>query len=301
MPAPAGADQSKVRDDFELSRLSPPSPLPPLAAASFPGRSASTFRDLFFDALRAQTPPPQKTGPCIQAKGEQAMKFKSPVFSQASGSIAGITYSHNRGGLYVRARVVPTNPGSPFQMVIRGFVANLTSLWNNTLTAVERAAWDAYALAVPLLNTLGEPINVGGLAMYIRSNVPRLQAALPRVDVAPIIFNLGDFTNPTFDTFAAATNEFSVNFADTDDWANEDDAAMLILGSRPQNPSVNYFKGPYRFAGLIAGDAITPPTSPATLTSAFAFDVGQVVFLQARVTRADGRLTLPFRGNSIGA
>ena len=229
------------------------------------------------------------------------MKFKSALITEASGSIGGMTASRNRGGQYFRARAVPVNPNSPQQQAIRGFVATLTSLWNGTLTPAQRDTWDQYALNVPLPDRLGEPRNVGGLAMYVRSNVPRLQAALPRVDTGPAIFNLGEFTNPAFSTFAAATDDFAVTFQADDDWANEDDAAMLLLGSRPTNPTINFFKGPYRFADLIAGDAITPPISPATIVNPFGFEVGQRVFVQMRVSRADGRLTLPFRGTGVGA
>lgn len=229
------------------------------------------------------------------------MKFKSALITQASGSIGGLTASRNRGGQYFRARAVPVNPNSPQQQAIRGFVASLTSLWNGTLTAPQRDSWNQYALNVPLPDKLGEPRNVGGIAMYIRSNVPRLQGALPRVDDAPTVFNLGAFTNPSFGTFAATTNDFAVTFDANDDWANEDDAAMLILGSRPTNPTINFFKGPYRFAGLIAGDAITPPTSPATIVNPFNFAVDQRVFVQIRISRVDGRLTLPFRGTGLGA
>lgn len=227
------------------------------------------------------------------------MKFKSALLTDASGSIGGITASRNRGGLYLRARVVPVNPNTPFQQAIRGFVASLTSGWNDTLTIGQRAGWDTYANQVPLPDPLGDPRNVGGLAMYVRSNVPRLQAALPRVDDAPIVFDLGTFTNPTFGTFAAATNDFAVTFDNTDAWANEDDSAMLVLGSRPQNASINFFKGPYRFADLIAGDATTAPTSPATIVNPFAFEAAQQIFVQIRITRADGRLSLPFRGGGI--
>lgn len=229
------------------------------------------------------------------------MKIKSALFTEASGSLGGLTASRNRGGQYLRARAIPVNPNTPQQQAIRGFVANLTSLWNSTLSAAQRTSWDEYALNVPLPDPLGEPRNVGGLAMYVRSNVPRLQAALPRVDTGPEVFNLGPFTNPVFATFAAATQDFQVTFDNTDAWANEDDSAMLVLGSRPQNDAINFFKGPYRFAGSIDGDAATPPTSPATIVNPFVFGVGQRVFVQARVSRADGRLTLPFRGNGLGA
>lgn len=222
------------------------------------------------------------------------MKFKSQVLTQASGSIGGVTYSHNKGGMYQRARSTPTNPGSTFQSAIRGFVSALTGLWNNTLTTAERAGWIIYADQVPLVDRLGEQMQVTGLNMYVRSNVPRLQAGLARVDTPPTTFNLGTFTNPSF-AVDAATDDVDVSFTATDAWANETGGAMLILASRPQNPSINYFKGPYRLAGSILGDTTTPPTSPATIVLPFPVVVGQKVFFQARTTLADGRLAAFFR------
>lgn len=229
------------------------------------------------------------------------MKFKSPVYSQASGSIAGITYSHNRGGMYTRARAIPTDPQSPQQMAIRGFVAALTSLWNNVLTGPQRVAWDTYADAVTLLNPLGEPINIGGLAHYVRSNVPRLQNGYGRVDDGPVIFNLGEFTPITVDALTAATKHFNLNFTEADDWVEEDGAGMYIASSRSQNPSINYFKGPYRLLGGIAGNSVAPETTPFDGDAAFPIVVGNRTFFQVRVSRADGRLSLPFRVNGIGA
>ncbi len=239
--------------------------------------------------------------PPYSQSGAVPVKIKSALITSASGSIGGLTASHNRGGLYLRARTIPTNPNSPQQQVVRAFVASLTSAWLNTLTELQRMAWDGYALLVPLPDPLGEPRNVGGLQMFIRSNVPRLQAGLDLAADAPTVFNLAEFHGISVGTFAAATNDFAVTFDNTRLWAGEDGGAILVLGSRPQNPSVNYFKGPYQFAGLIEGDAITPPTSPATIVNPFPFAVDSRVFVQMRVTRADGRLSLPFRDFGLGA
>jgi len=221
------------------------------------------------------------------------MKFKSQVITEASGSVGGQTFSHNRGGMYIRARAVPVNPGSVYQQAVRNYVAQLTSLWLNTLTAAQRNLWDQYAEAVPLPDRLGEPRNAGGLGQYVRSNVPRLQAGLTRVDVGPTVFNLGAFTNPTIASITAPT-ALSLAFDNTDAWASEVGAAMLVYGSRTMNPSINYFKGPYRYADQIAG-AATPPTSPAAITLPFTQVAGLVCFVRVRVTRADGRLSSSFR------
>lgn len=231
------------------------------------------------------------------------MIFTSVILESASGSIGGITASRNRGGPYMRGRAVPTNPNTPQQQAVKSAAAQLASLWRNTLTEAQRTAWDLYSENVPLPNSLGQNRVVGGLAMYIRSNVSRIAsgvAGLIRVDDAPIIFNLGDVGPLTVESATAATDIVSMAFTDTDEWVDEDAAALLVYTGRAQNPSINYFKGPYRFAGAVEGDSTTPPTTPAAITAAFNIDVDNRTFVFARVSRADGRLSTPFRGFGIG-
>lgn len=218
------------------------------------------------------------------------------------GAIGGWVFSRNKGGDYVRNRAIPTQPGSGPQEAVKSLMSQLANLWSGTLTAAERAAWDAYAYAVELPNSQGVYRNVGGLAMYVRSNLPRLQAdpvTLPRVDDGPVDFTLGEYTLPDVGNASEATQLIGVTFDNTDGWANEDEAAMLVYVSRPQNPAVNYFKGPYRFAGKILGDSMTPPTSPATLAAPFPFVDGQRLFARVNVTRDDGRLGTDFRDTTL--
>lgn len=216
--------------------------------------------------------------------------FTSPVLAEVSGSLGGIVFSHGPGGPYMRARALVTNPNTPQQQLIRGLLSQLTSLWVNTLSQLERDAWILYAANVTLLNRIGQARNVSGLNMYVRSNVPILQALFARQDTAPPIFDLGDFTAPTA-TAQAAAQTLTVTFADTDEWVDEDDAALLVYASRPQNNSIEFFKGPYRFAGSIDGDLALPPTSPAVIPLPFAAVAGQNVHFRAQVIRADGRLS----------
>ncbi len=219
------------------------------------------------------------------------MLFKPLIGAELSGSIGGITASHNKGGAYFRSRVIPTDPASPFQGIVRQSLGNLAARWSGLLSQSARDAWDLYAANVPLLNPLGESINVTGLNMFQRSNVPRQQNGLPRVDVAPSIFNLGDFTAPTVVSFTSPT-ALSLTFTEADDWVSEDDAAMLIYGSRAQNASINFFKGPYRaYVTQLLGEVAIPPTTPFAGVNPFSVAIGNKVFLKVSVTRADGRLS----------
>jgi len=229
---------------------------------------------------------------------EMAIFTPGGGIAAVSGSIGGTTFSRNRGGAYMRLRAIPINPNTVYQQAVRTLVGTLTSRWLDVLTPEQRAAWDTYALNVELPNPLGQPRNVGGLGMFVRSNVPRLQASptdLPRIDDAPTIFNLGEYTSPNLLSASEATQTADVTFDNTDEWANEDSSGLLIYGSRARNPSINYFKGPYRLAGYVEGNGTTPPTSPISLEWPFPFTVGQRLFMMVRVSRADGRLSTPFR------
>lgn len=223
------------------------------------------------------------------------MLFKSTIVGSGSGSVGGITISHNRGGLYIRLRSIPTNPNTTFQQAVRGFMSQLNVLWSTTLTASQRAEWDAYADAVPLPNPLGDPRNVGGKGMYIRANVPRLQAAMARIDDGPANHTLAALSNPIVANASEATANYEVSFINTDDWANDDAGGLLVWSSRAINVTRNFFKGPYRFAGLVAGNSTTPPTSPATVPSPFPLTEGFNVHVRVAAVEGDGRVSSDFR------
>lgn len=233
------------------------------------------------------------------ASGDDVMKFKSQLVTQASGSIGGFTASHNRGGLYLRARSIPVNSNTSFQQTVRNLMSQLTSRWVNTLTQAQRDAWSVYADQVLITDALGEPRKLPPLAMYCRSNIARGQAGLGIVDDGPTVYTLPTLTPLTLAVDATA-DEADVGYDNGDDWATADGGGLIIAISRPQNVSIGYFNGPYRFAGLVAG-AATPPTSPATLALPFPVSDGNKVFMQARATLADGRLSSPFRLDALAA
>lgn len=223
------------------------------------------------------------------------MKFTSALIEAASGSLGGMTFSHNRGGQYIRGRAVPTNPNSVLQQAVRGYMSQLAAAWHDTLTAAQRLAWDAYGENVGVLDRLGKTIYLTGQNHYIRSNVPRLQAAATRIDDGPTTFNLGSEGTPSF-AIDTANDEVDVTFVDTDLWVDEDDSHMLVYASIPNDQTRNFFKGPYQFIGSIDGDSVTPPTTPAAIALPQAIVAGQRNFFQVRTSRADGRLTPVFRG-----
>lgn len=228
------------------------------------------------------------------------MKFKSTLLTEASGGIAGLVFSHNKGGMYVRARTIPTNPASTRQAAVRSLMNQAANRWIDKLTVQQRADWAAYAEVVTLPNVLGAQIKIGPNAHYIRCWVGRKMLELPGLDDAPANFNLGEYTAPSF-SLSAATQKATVAFTNTDDWANENGAALGYYFSRPFSPAVVFFKGPYRYQGRTLGNHTTPPESPVVTSVPFAFSEGQQVGMRVIVTRADGRLSLPFLVSGISS
>lgn len=229
------------------------------------------------------------------------MLFKSQVYTQASGSIGGITYAHNSGGMYSRARAIPVNPNTAFQQTVRSLFAAVGNAWQTVLTAAQRESWEDYAANYQVTNRLGDLINLSGVAMYTRNNVARLQAGLARVDDGPTTFTGGPSDPTIAGTASAATQNISLTFNDGLPWCDLDGAGLLLYVSRPQSPTLNYFNGPYRFADSVDGDSSTAPTSPASIAAPFTFVAGQVLHARAVIVNDDGRIGPDFRFRSTAS
>lgn len=217
------------------------------------------------------------------------MLWRGPFGGGAAAGAQGSTVaSHNRFGQYLRARTTPTNPATTQQQAVRNAVKNLTAAYQSTLTANQRTAWQTYANNVTTTNRLGDPVNLTALNMYARNNTPRQQAAQTTINDAPVVMNLGSFTTPTI-TLGAATFNGTLTFAAADAWVATSSSAsgMLIYASRQQAPSVNFFKGPYRFAAKA-----NSTTGSATFTLPFiAGPTTNRTFFNLRVAYTDGRLS----------
>jgi len=227
------------------------------------------------------------------------MKFKSAVITAGSGSVGGLTVSHNSAGMYFRGRSTPTDPSSLQQNLCRNALSFLSNYWLNTLTAGQRTEWDTYAGNVTILDKFGDAIYISGFNHFLRSNTFRKRIGIAVIADGPANFNKGEFTSPQI-TCSEAAQTVSVAFNAADDWANEDDAWLAVYSSRPQNLSINFFKGPYQLAGYVQGIAAGPAVSPLNATSPFAFTAGQKIFARINVVRADGRLSNSFSTFCIG-
>lgn len=220
------------------------------------------------------------------------MIFKSAIFTSVSGSIGGITFFQSSSGLTARTRTIPLDPNSNQQQAVRSALSDLSNRWQDTVTDAERGDWNTYAANVTLLNALGDPINVSGFNMYIRSNVQRLQNGRVVIDPAPTIFNLGNQGSlPVFSASAATQRIDLTPLAADPGWFSEDGAFGFVFVSRPMNAGINFFRGPWRLNGAFPGDSGVPLVPPLGTDAPFPFVAGQKLGVRHNVTRADGRRT----------
>lgn len=224
------------------------------------------------------------------------MLYKSPVYSQASGSIAGLTYSRNRGGQYVRARAIPTNPNSPRQADIRNCMANAVTDWKS-LSAPARTSWETYAQNTPMTNRVGDTIYLTGQQQWIRTHTVAQYNGLDPVSLfanAPTIFDLGNTGTLGFETVSELGGNCIFSVGDTPAWAGDDGAYVAIQLGRQVNPTVNFYKTPLRSADFVPGDSTTPITSfTANYTTTWGNDpvAPGKVFARLVVLQSDGRLS----------
>lgn len=216
---------------------------------------------------------------------------------QMSGSLAGNTYARNRFANYVRARTKPVNPKTARQNTIRASLAFLCDRWAHTLDAAKRLAWNDYGKGVAMKNRLSESIFLTGFNHYIRSNMIRKQLGEAIIDDGPTINELPAQDDSMSVTATEDPQLLTIGYAVGLDWASEVGAMIVFFQGRPQNAQRNFFAGPWRLFGYRNGADPGPPVEPYFNTPVFAIAALQHLWVYARISRADGRLSEPFRAN----
>jgi len=113
------------------------------------------------------------------------VKF-GPMVVGARGTLAGIIFSANAAGPFVRQWSRGSNPRSEGQQIQRQHLGDFATKWNQ-LTDAERLDWDDYAddPAQELTNSLGETYFASGFNWYVRINTHLAIAAAAERDDAP--------------------------------------------------------------------------------------------------------------------
>lgn len=210
--------------------------------------------------------------------------------SEISGSIGGTTFARNRGGAYARNRTTPLNPKSAAQTIVRAGFASLATRWATVLTGSQRDAWSEWAANVPVPNRLGEDRFLTGLQTYIKSNALLQLIGATLADNAPVSFTAGPTLEPVYAIDEAAQTYTVTNLGGYDP-ATDGIVGIVFSISRPVNPGVNFFQGPFvQAAASIYATLAALPTADALPVT---LGVGQKTFIRCAPVLPDGRVGVP--------
>lgn len=208
------------------------------------------------------------------------MKFLGPP---SSGSNAGTTWSHNKGGQYTRNRRTPTNPNTVKQQLARSVLAYLSRYWA-TLTSTQQQTWRDWASVNLVVDSLGQAIPMSGHQAFIQLNARLLQAGGTLSTTPPSTPDPVALTSLTITATAPAT--ISAAFAPTPMAAN---TRVVLWQTLPGSPG----RDPNFAQARVVGYSATAQATPYAPTSPYPGVAGNVSNFFASVLDPNGRISPP--------
>lgn len=235
------------------------------------------------------------------------MKYTPGIMTGTmSGSAGAVVASHNRSGAYLRTRAIPTNPNSTRQQAVRSAFGTAIQAWTQTLTEAQRTAWGIYAENVPVLDALGNSINLSAQNMYVRTNTARINAGLASIAAAPTTYNTGEpvssfesTTDSFLDSIGLSMGETTMDTTVRVVGGASDDGDMLIYLGPPRNQTVQFDKGPFQLCAVLELASAATFVAWSTVLTSLLSDNGTPTAGERRCIRFrnaydDGRLSQDF-------
>ena len=214
-----------------------------------------------------------------------------------SGKLGDRIHAHNTAGPYTRPFVTPADPATARQVRIRNRLRSVVEAWSDTLTAAQRQGWANYATRVTVRVEPNGRRRLNGHQMFLRCNAGRTRAFMGIIADAPISGSIGTFNARKFNRLAGP-GLITVPIDLDESWRSEDGAFLINYTSAGQTSGTNFFAGPFRFLGAIAGNSVTPAIGQAFSDPFGPIPAGPNSFGRQRLARADARLSdsriLPF-------
>lgn len=215
--------------------------------------------------------------------------YGGPV-ANASGSLAGVVASHNRGGSYFRRRTVPTKSTTTYATNAKARLAAASSAWKS-LTAPQRESWVTWAQTNPITDTLGEKRVLSGQQAYIQLNSRILFIGGTQIVVPPVVSAPNALTSVTLTADIGAGN-FEIAFTPTPAAAGN---SIWVRAAVVDSPGITFVQNLYKLVQVSAAAQASPLDIQTAVEGRFGtLIVGQQVFVAASVmNRASGLLSQP--------
>lgn len=190
----------------------------------------------------------------------------SAFIGQLAGTMGCTVATHSRYSSFFRNRVMPVNPKTPAQTLVRDLMTSLSQNWKG-LSNAQQQAWSQLANTGPRRNIQGKQIMLTGHAFYLHLNLFRNQVDLARIDVAPPAIetppSFTDVTNVINGTGAILT----INPTVIDRTATN---FITVWATPPISPGINFVgQSDYRLLTFFAANVFVPVTILAAYEAVF--------------------------------
>jgi hypothetical protein len=212
----------------------------------------------------------------------------SALVSDMRNKLNGSVASKNRAGSYLRNKVTPVNPQTPFQQANRQRLGSMSSEWRG-LTEQQRQSWLNATGAFPYTDIFGDRRELDGKSLFVKLNLNLLNSGSATIVNAPTPVGVPEIeiTNLAFDQVDGVT--FDINTATV-----PAGFALLVYATPPIDQGTNFIKNRLRLLGV--GTATANEVDATTLYNArfsapTVGDVGKNVFVRvALVSTTTGQL-----------
>lgn len=205
-----------------------------------------------------------------------------------SGRIGSTIYARGPHGPYAYEFASRTDPNTTRQQSLRTWFTTAANIWK-LFTHETRTGWETYAENVAKNTILGRPNRCTGFNRFVGTYVFATQTYVSMTANAPTVFTLGRLGVPLF--FPWAGVYILLAFDPTDDWIHDSNAGFSLYCSPPQPDTVNYYRGPYRWAGNALAPISGPPYFALFIPPWVPWNRPTNLFVRMRAIEADNRLS----------
>ena len=188
------------------------------------------------------------------------------IISEARGKIAGMVFSRNTYGSYIRQKVTPVNPASAAQVNARTFLVQLAQDWRD-LTAAQMLQWNSQAVAFAKTNIFGDKQAPTGQNLYMSLNLNILHVGGTVINVPPALEDAFNFTS-----LSAAADVSDGTIILTFAAAIPATTSVMLFATAPMSAGKKFVKSEYRKIDTLTNADV----SPADITAAYVAKFGGI-------------------------
>lgn len=191
------------------------------------------------------------------------------IATDARGKLAGIVYSKNAAGAYVRQKVSPTQTLTARRGLVRERLTNLAKYFSGSLTTAQVTAWNEFAKNNPVTDIFGRSQTLSGIQTFCRLNGVILNVGGTQIDDPPIDLSIVGITSLTA-TATAGTPTFSLAYGPSPLGSN---LRLNVFATQSLPLGRSFTKNYMRWIFASAAAAATP----ANILSAYTGKFGALV------------------------